>query len=59
MSRPPDVDGLAIQIVYRPHDAVSGDFIDTSFEGGKLLDFASGLAGKCVKQSHWIILRLR
>lgn len=45
LSKPPHVPGIAIQLAYRPHDAVSGDLIDVAYDGTKVRVFLSDTTG--------------
>lgn len=45
LSKPPQVDGIAVQVVYRPQDAVSGDLLDVSFDGSRIRVFVADTTG--------------
>lgn len=49
LTKPPQVDGLSIQIVYRPHDAVSGDLHDLYWNGTHLRVFLADTTGHGVR----------
>lgn len=45
LGRPPRVEGLSVQLAYRPLDAVSGDLVDVFYEGTRLRVFVSDTTG--------------
>lgn len=45
MGRPPKVNGLSVQLAFRPLDAVSGDLVDVFYEGTRLRVFVSDTTG--------------